>query len=267
MVNRILSLQLVFTLAASQAWAISGGPYDGQLRLASMSGTYGVSLNGANDDHLSTTGVMLLSVPTRGLAVAKTLIFDQGLMYAGTSTGAVKLSDGGGSATMITQLTHYVVRTVSDGTSGSTQTYADRSMSGVLKLAMAPDYFTGITKVTGSGQFWEKSIRLTSSESVTTTITDTDGVSTKTETTTIGANGKDATDSGTVDATIITDPTKLDGTAQDGYQKPALLVLADGLLQSSGVSTIVNFAQPSDASNWGVDIKDTGAAPATGNTE
>ena len=94
MVNRILSLQLVFTLAASQAWAISGGPYDGQLRLASMSGTYGVSLNGANDDHLSTTGVMLLSVPTRGLAVAKTLIFDQGLMYAGTSTGAVKLSDG-----------------------------------------------------------------------------------------------------------------------------------------------------------------------------
>jgi len=165
---------------------------------------------------------------------------------------------------MITQLTHYVARTVSDGTSGSTQSYADSSMNGVLKHAIAPDYFTGITKVTGSGQFWQKSIRLTTSESVSTTITDTDGVPTTTTTTTIGANGKDATDSGTVDTPIITDPTKLDGTAQDGYQQPSLVVSVDGLLQSPAVSTLTYFGQPTEGSNWGVAINENGAAAGSG---
>ena len=270
MVNRILSLQLVFTLAASQAWALVGGPYDGQLSLAAMSGTYGISLAGTNSGRASTdagglngtTGVMLLSVPQRGLSVAKTLIFDQGLMYFGSSTGVVKASNGGGTATLLTQLVHYVVRTKSDGESATQQVYPTDTLNGAMKLKISPDYFTGITTVSGTGSFWSNpthNLLLSSVVNTNTTTTTTDGEDATTTTVTKEVPGAD--DSGKEDFT----PQIQDVPFSTQDNAPALTVSADGVFQSASVTAISNFVLPSGATAWGVGAGETGVAGAAGN--
>jgi hypothetical protein len=274
MVNRILSLQLVFTLAASQAWALVGGPYDGQLSLAAMSGTYGISLAGTSANSVATdaaglngtTGVMLLSVPQRGLSVAKTLIFDQGLMYFGSSTGVVKASNRGGTATMVTQLVHYVVRTNTDGDSSNTGTYPTETLNGAMKLRINPDYFTGITTVSGSGSFWKTDLLLTSIVNTTSTTTDTDGVPVTTTTVTNVVPGQDI--SGTTNGNgglNVPESNRSDAPISTNQAPPSLTVSADGVFQSASVTGISNFVLPSAATFWGVGAGETGVAGAAGN--
>lgn len=247
-----------------------------------MSGTYGISLAGTSftytdpGDHVTqitdsshaatdsaglngTTGVMLLSVPQRGLSVAKTLIFDQGLMYLGTSTGVVKVSNGQGGATLITQLTHYAVRTTTDGSTSATSTYATDMLNGVMKLKISPDYFTGITSVSGSGTFWAQDLRLTTVVNSTTSTSDAGAGAGPVTTTTITTTtpGSDTVDPA---PKIIDSPIQ----TNNPERAPSLTVSADGTLQSASVTNENAFTIPSAATVWGVGAGETGVATAAG---
>lgn len=248
MVNRILSLQLVFTLAASPAWAISGGPYDQYMSLAAMTGTYGVSLSGTNPDHLSSTGVMLLSVPSKGLAQASTLVFDQGLIFAGSATGAVNISGEKGTIKMVSQLTHYSVRTTTDGGSATTVAFPDSMLNGFMNLKIAPDYQSGLVSVGGAASYWEVRIRLRSTESVTESVTETDngnGSRTTTTTTTTTRTTKAEDGNRGVD-NVEDDPISTDLGGQ------TLIMALDGVRQSNLPTAITRFTAPGAETNWGV---------------
>jgi len=229
-----------------------------------MSGTYGISLSGTNTDHLSTTGVMVLSVPQRGLSVAKSLIFDQGLMYAGVSSGVVNTNSTGGSAKLLTQLSHYVVRTTTDGSSAATQTYVDSTMSGAMQLKFALNQNSGLTGVTGQGIFLQGNVRLNSVKTATTSSsTDVDGnvtVTTTESTTFTGEQSGSGTDL-VYDQSTVTDelltPAGLANTTL-----PILVVSVDGVKQSSTTGLNSSFVAPSEATNWAVGSGETGGSSA-----
>jgi hypothetical protein len=224
------------------------------MSLAAMTGTYGVSLSGTKRDHLTSTGVMLLSVPARGLAQSATLIFDQGLVYAGSASGAVKISGEKGTMKLVSQLTHYSVRTITDGSSSTTVAFPDSMMTGFMQLEIAPDYQTGLVSVDGKASFWEKRLRLNSTREVketTTTTTDAQGVSTttktRTETTTEKADDSSRGTDEVEDTNIATDTS------------PEYLTMSlDGVRQSNQPTAITRFTAPSAETNWSVGPNGTG---------
>jgi hypothetical protein len=258
MVNRILSLQLVFTLAATPAWALSGGPYDQYLSYQSLTGTYGVSISGLGVRQ-STQGVMLLAVPTRGMAFAKVLVFDLGLMYAGQATGVMKVDGAVGKVKMLSEMTHFVVKATSNGADAGTRAvFPDLQLSGVMNLELQPDYFTGITAVGGSANLWQKTIRLQSYTTATDTTTIDSGsgsaVVTSTETTT--RPGKDQDQEGT-------DSLRDQGSNFD-LSRPELQLTFDGMRQSTTAAALTRFGAPSQESLFAVESGEFGGSP-TGN--
>lgn len=278
MVKQTLSLLLAFILAGSQAWALKGGPFDQLLQQAApyyarLQGTYGITISGTNPDHLSTTGVMVLSVPTSGLAVAKIMIFDQGLMYVGSSSGVFKTGANGvadasgspvqgmgtaeGSGTLVAQLGHWTVRVTSDGTAGGFGTYLTSMMNGALQVNIGPDTSVADSSaltnvyVTGTGSFWDYPVRLTSVVSTTGSVTSGGSVTSTTTFTNTGSSSDD----------ISTDPGVTDTpTSTDANGKAATLTVSlDGQQQTNGATSIVDFTAPSAGTNGGIGYGESGS--------
>lgn len=265
-----------------------------------MSGTYGASLYGSNADHLATTGVMLLSVPTQGLTVGKVLIFDQGLMYAGTATGTVDIagrsSSGkgvgatrGGKGTLIAQLGHYVVRSQSDGIQKNEAAFMDSRYNGVLKLSIQTDYFTGTTSISGTGNLFLESIRLWRTINATetwgkpdfyegTTVLPSVGTATGGVSVNGGSGAATTTSASSVssgeNSTYMGDalyngnqwevPTFDSAKSLDG-KAGDLVITVDGLMQSPTASTIDFFGVPTPEVNWGIDPKAQSSGATGGN--
>jgi hypothetical protein len=167
--KRALSLLLLVPFLTTQAWAILGGPFDGlngrsQLALA---GTYGVILSGnvlaESDDknapapvNPETTGVMAMSVPGSGMATGRVLVFAQGLMYLGNAQGMVDRRTG--EVSLVSSVSHYVVRAVSDGITTRTGVTIDSILSGKMNFALSLDYFSGLIELDGKASYYRAKV-------------------------------------------------------------------------------------------------------------
>lgn len=203
---RALSLLLIIPLFCTQLWAISGGPYNSlnSREISAFSGTYGVSMRGmqrvplgsqqddqtvldkpltyresdpANDNDVSTTAVLYLTVPNSGIVNGKIMLFHKGLMYIGTSTGMVERRRM--SILMLSELTHYIVlsgtefrQTIASnspsanpqssqayfqsvGLNGAPRTVMDSMLAGQIDLTLSLNQFTGLINVDGWANYVE----------------------------------------------------------------------------------------------------------------
>ena len=203
----MLSLLLIIPLLCTQLWAVSGGPYNSlnSREISAFSGTYGVSMRGmlrvplgvraddqsvvnkplvyresdpGNDNDVSTTAVLYLTVPNSGIVNGKIMLFHKGLMYIGTSTGMVERRRM--SILMLSELTHYIVlsgnsfrETVSEnipipgqtqqtdfyrqgvGLTGSPSAVMDSMLAGQIDLTLSLNEFTGLITVDGWANYVE----------------------------------------------------------------------------------------------------------------
>jgi hypothetical protein len=164
--KRVLSLLLLVPFLSVQAWALSGGPFDSIYgrSMAALSGTYGVVLSGnvlAEDSkdpnklasvNPETTGVMTMVIPTSGMATGRVLMFAQGLMYLGNAQGTVDQRSG--KITLMSQVSHYVARTVSDGITKQSGFTIDSVLSGKMNLSLSLDFFSGLIEVGGDAAYY-----------------------------------------------------------------------------------------------------------------
>jgi len=273
---------------------------------SALAGTYGVALTGAyaapseaetaSDGKLtwekgtqlspipttdsSITGVLAFSIPIFGLARGRMLLFDRGLMYLGTAQGMADQRDG--TVTLLAQLSHYFVRSNTDGATQPTDSSAvDSIYSGQIKLSLSLDYFTGVIQAFGDAKFTEYS-PLTGSVSVSTTTKTTDETgngpgysTTSTASNTSGSTNTAVTTEADGSTTALTTgSTKTDtttstsantktttiksfntdtqaGTDTKRYQL-ALRLTASGVRQSTTVSDIGAFTAPSSATSFQV---------------
>jgi len=271
---------------------------------SALSGTYGVALTGAyaapSEDETasggkltwekgtqlspipttdsSITGVLAFSIPTFGLASGRILLFDRGLMYLGTAQGMADQRDG--TVTLLAQLSHYFVRSNTDGATQPTDSSAvDSIYSGQIKLSLSLDYFSGVIQAFGDAKFTEYS-PLTGSVSVSTTTKTTDETgngpgyttSSTASNTTGSTNTATTTEADGSTTALTTGSTKTDtttststntktttiksfntdtqaGTDTKRYQL-ALRLTASGVRQSTTVNTIAAFSVPSAATSF-----------------
>ena len=163
--KRVLSLLLLIPFLTVQAWALRGGPYDGLngRSQSALAGTYGVVLSGnvlfneldknAAPVNPETTGIMAMSVPGAGMASGRILIFAQGLMYLGNAQGVVDQRSN--KITLVSQVSHYVARLVTDGITRQSGVAVDAILSGKMDLQLSLDYFTGIIEVVGAATYFK----------------------------------------------------------------------------------------------------------------
>lgn len=289
MVKKTLSLLLASLMATGQAWAVSGGPFDAfllakSLSYSDMAGTYGMTLTGTNTDHLSSTGVMMMSVSARGLTVGKMLIFDQGIVYVGSATGVMRsatttpgkdlrdffkagLVRGQGSGSLVCQLAHYSVRTTSDGISSTSASFLDGMMNGAVSVQLNPDPRLGGVYVSGEGSLWEYNTRLINVVNSTSTqssdvVNGTNTNTTSTSTTVVGADPSGVTDAGNSDL-VSTNGSPAVNLRSTDTASAVLTFSLDGEMQSTTTTAIQMFTQPNAATNWGVGFGngDTGNTP------
>jgi hypothetical protein len=173
--KRVLSLLLLVPFLTTQAWAILGGPFDGLngRSQAALAGTYGVILSGnvlkaekktdgtqdPSGDNPETTGIMAMSVPGAGMATGRILIFAQGLMYLGNAQGVVDRRNN--SVSLVSQVSHYVARAVSDGITTRTGVTIDAVLSGKMNLSMRLDYMSGLIELDGSASYYRSKTLMT----------------------------------------------------------------------------------------------------------
>jgi hypothetical protein len=173
--KRVLSLLLLVPFLTTQAWAILGGPFDGLngRSQAALAGTYGVILSGnvlkaekkmdgtqdPSGDNPETTGIMAMSVPGAGMASGRILIFAQGLMYLGNAQGMVDRRNN--SVSLVSQVSHYVSRVVSDGITTRTGVTIDAVLSGKMNLSMRLDYMSGLIELDGSASYYRSKTLMT----------------------------------------------------------------------------------------------------------
>jgi hypothetical protein len=183
--KRALSLLLLVPFLTTQAWALLGGPFDGinGRSQAALAGTYGVILSGnvLNDSdpkkeeqpvNPETTGIMALSVPNAGMATGRVLVFAQGLMYLGNAQGLVDRRNG--KVSLVSQVSHYVARAVSDGITTRTGVTIDAILSGKMNLSMSLDYMSGLIELDGSASYYRSKTLQTELALVNQTIADTE---------------------------------------------------------------------------------------------
>jgi hypothetical protein len=161
--KRVLSLLLLIPFLTVQAWALRGGPYDSLngRSMAALAGTYGIVLDGnvlpegpdAKPVNPETTGVMTMAIPTSGMATGRILIFSQGLMYLGNAQGTVDQRSG--KIALVSQVSHYVARTVSNGITKQSGVAIDAILSGKMNLSLSLDYFSGLIEVAGSATYYK----------------------------------------------------------------------------------------------------------------
>ena len=321
MIRKALSLLLSFLVLNVQLMA--AGPFDAyiesvtrpltavnsgsaaatEIAFSKIAGTYGVTLTGINTEHESTTGTMLLSVPSRGLAVGKVILFDQGLVYIGSATGVFRdayLSAGpfsdiftnsrsgysslnslnkSASGTLICQLAHYSVRVQTDGLSATAGPNLDGMMNGVLNLQMIPSTVISPVLVEGDGSLWHYETRLLNVVSTTMTRDgsnqlDSPGSNPTNFTSTITITGAEPGDlSNLIQGGKIPDAGNSDWLSTNGFDSPNLIntdaksayvsLYLEGEMQSTSTSTLALFQTPNDGSNWGVGLNANGTAPAS----
>ena len=151
--KRVLSLLLLIPFLVTQAWAIRGGPFESSLgnSQASLAGTYGISLQGtevAGANSISTTGILVLSVPVAGLVKGALVIFDKGLMYVGTSFG--NLDSKSGKMRLLAQASHYAVIAIQNT---MYTPVVDYNLSGQVNLDLSVDYLSGLIMASGNATF------------------------------------------------------------------------------------------------------------------
>jgi len=199
--NRVLSLLLLVPFLITQvlnvapAWA-RGGPFDDMLSrsLPALAGTYGVSLAGTGPNATSATGVLALTLPAVGIATGRALLFNAGRMYIGTAQGL--LDPRTGKLALLSQLSHYFVRTATDVTTQISSVIVDSIYSGQIDLNLSVDDLTGLVEAVGSAVYLEYNpmIGTTTQQTVSTTPTATTATnasknSTLTDATTASSNG------------------------------------------------------------------------------
>ncbi len=319
--KRVLSLLLLVPFLITQVLTVApafarGGPYDDMMsrRQSTLAGTYGVALTGSYaapseidasagklnwekgtqftpdpTSDSSITGVLAFSIPALGLASGRMLLFDRGLMYLGTAQGMADSRDG--TVTLLAQLSHYFVRSNTDGATQPTDSSAvDSIYSGQIKLSLSLDYFTGVIQAFGDAKFTEYS-PLTGSVSVSTTTKTTDdtgsgpGISTTSTTSDTSGSTNTATSTEADGSTtaLTTGSTKTDTTTSTSantktttiksfntdtqastdakrYQL-ALQLTASGVRQSTTVSNIAAFTVPSAATSFQINSPTATAGP------
>lgn len=131
----------------------------------------------ANDNDVSTTAVLYLTIPNSGIVNGKIMLFHKGLMYIGTSTGMVERRRM--SILMLSELTHSIVlsgteyrettaNTNPTGTPQSSQSYfqgvglygtpravMDSMLAGQIDLNLSLNQFTGLISVDGWANYVE----------------------------------------------------------------------------------------------------------------
>lgn len=150
---RAISLLLLVPFLTVQAWALSGGPYDGfnGRSMAAFSGTYGVVMNGIENP--ADTGIMTMTIPTSGMLQSRVLIFRKGLMYLGSSMGTMDQRDG--SITLMSQMSHFASRTVTDGIQKQSGVFVDSMLTGKMGMNLVLNYFSGMLEVGGEASYYE----------------------------------------------------------------------------------------------------------------
>ena len=138
-----------------------------------------------NDNDVSTTAVLYLTVPNSGIVNGKIMLFHKGLMYIGTSTGMVERRRM--SILMLSELTHYIVlsgnsfrETVSEGMpipgqtqqtdfyrqavglTGTPSAVMDSMLAGQIDLTLSLNQFTGLITVDGWANYVEVGAELSS---------------------------------------------------------------------------------------------------------
>ena len=169
--KRVLSLLLLIPFLTVQAWALRGGPFEGLngRSQSALAGMYGVVLTGdvlldeegkAVDEkdkkvkpvNPETTGIMAMSVPGAGMASGRILIFAQGLMYLGNAQGVVDSRSN--KLTLVSQVSHYVAHTVTDGITRQSGVAVDAILSGKMDLSLSLDYVSGLIEVGGTAAYF-----------------------------------------------------------------------------------------------------------------
>ncbi len=183
----MLSLLLIIPFLTVQAWALSGGAYDRfyARSMSSLSGTYGLVLSGdvlqneanpsADPINPETTGVMTMVIPASGMATGRLLVFAQGLMYLGNAQGTVEPLSG--KITLLSQVTHYVARTVSDGITKQSGVTIDAVLSGKMNLGLKLDFLSGLIEIGGDATYYKFNPLLTKLVLDTSTQNATDNLS------------------------------------------------------------------------------------------
>ncbi len=187
--KRVLSLLLLIPFLVTQAWAIRGGPFESSLgnSQASLAGTYGISLQGtevAGANSISTTGILVLSVPVAGLVKGALVVFDKGLMYVGTSFG--NLDSKSGKMRLLAQASHYAVIAIQNT---MYTPVVDYNLSGQVNLDLSVDYLSGLIMASGDATFAR-------SEPLAPQVTNNAATNAASSTTTAGTSATAATNAG-----------------------------------------------------------------------
>jgi hypothetical protein len=152
LMTRVFSLLLLVPFLTVQAWALQGGPFDGfnGRSMGAFAGTYGVVMNGTQD--LSDTGIMTMSIPASGMLQSRVLIFSKGLMYLGNSMGTMDQRTG--SITMMSQMSHFASRVVTDGIQKQSGVFVDSMLTGKMGMKLILNYFSGMLEVSGDAMYY-----------------------------------------------------------------------------------------------------------------
>lgn len=102
----------------------------------------------AGSNSISTTGILVLSVPVAGLVKGALVIFDKGLMYVGTSFG--NLDSKSGKMRLLAQASHYAVIAIQNT---MYTPVVDYNLSGQVNLDLSVDYFSGLIMASGEATF------------------------------------------------------------------------------------------------------------------
>jgi len=312
-----------------QAWALRGGPYESMLPRSAYAGTYGVAIEGTataptqqkmpgktetdppvdnpdydellvNANQQPVVGVMTLSVPSAGSPSGRVLIFNAGLMYLGNAQGTLNAGNvtqpAKAKMTLLQQLSHYTVRTASNGVQKQGDAVVDLILSGPMIMEAQINYFTGIIELNGTGKLYKYSpmmsqvqintqtgttlngttgqvVTQTSSSTSTQTSTNDAGetVTNTTSTQTTAPSSTSNTTSTAANQTLTFDPASVRQPTVAGGSV-FMELAAVGFREDLAPSTPAPFTPPSDQTFFQIDIPvaattgggggTTGGAPA-----
>jgi hypothetical protein len=112
---------------------------------------------------------MTMTVPSSGMAQSRVLIFSKGLMYLGSSMGA--FDQRSGALTMMSQMSHFATRVVSDGIQKQSGVFVDSMLTGKMGMNLSLNFFTGMIEVRGDASYFRYDPMLTNVALTVTTQT------------------------------------------------------------------------------------------------
>lgn len=131
LMKRVLSLLVLFVFLQTQAWALSGGPFQNNVGGGNVIGTYagvivpdpakiGTNVNG--DPRATAIGLFSFAQPEVGFAVGPLLAFVDGTPLLGTITGLIDPEDGKLNAVINALSTYDVIFVLGVDANGTLQT-------------------------------------------------------------------------------------------------------------------------------------------------